>query len=151
MATVTVSTRPLHSGTSGGKAGTVDPDAPPDSLYLPAWRPWLALYGARVRSAGHRRAQEVRLRAGLSCTPSMSACKLMVSRERSGIDVADAPQADAPIQALLPDELLLHILSLLPVRSLATACCVCQQWRQLGDSQVSIISPAPLQLLHFRS
>jgi F-box-like len=63
-------------------------------------------------------------------------------------DVGNAPQADAPIQALLPDELLLHILSLLPVRSLATACCVCQQWRQLGDSQVSILSLAPLQLVH---
>ena len=47
-------------------------------------------------------------------------------------------QAMAPIQALLPDELMLHILSLLPVRSLATACCACQQWRQLGAVLVGV-------------
>jgi F-box-like len=58
-------------------------------------------------------------------------------------NAAIASQADAPIQTLLPDELLLHILSLLPVRSLATACCVCQQWRQLGDSQVSVLLGPP--------
>jgi hypothetical protein len=59
MATVVVSAKPLHSAAHGGTAGVVDPDALPHTLYLPAWRPWLALYGARVRPAGHRRAQEV--------------------------------------------------------------------------------------------
>jgi hypothetical protein len=59
MATVTVSAQPLHSSARGGMAGEVDPDALPHTLYLPAWRPWLALYGARVRPGGLHRAQEV--------------------------------------------------------------------------------------------
>lgn len=59
MATVTVSVPPRHSGAHGGAASQIDPDALPNSLYLPAWRPWLALYGARVRCGGHRRTEEV--------------------------------------------------------------------------------------------
>lgn len=59
MATVTVSAPPPPGrGAHGGMAADYDPDAIHSSLYLPVWRPWLALYGARVRSAGHR-AQEV--------------------------------------------------------------------------------------------
>lgn len=61
MATVTVSVpKVTSSGARGRVAGQLDPDALPHSLYLPTWRPWLALYGARVRPAGARRAQEVR-------------------------------------------------------------------------------------------
>jgi F-box-like len=84
-----------------------------------------------------------------ACHACKCICALKV--EAYWTNVAIASQADAPIQALLPDELLLHILSLLPVRSLATACCVCQQWRQLGDSQVSVLLGHPGAHAHLGS
>ena len=52
MATVTL------SSAQGGLASKMDPDALPASLYLPVWRPWLALYNARVRVS--HRVHEVR-------------------------------------------------------------------------------------------
>lgn len=59
MATVTVQAPPPSGGARGGMAADYDPDAVHSSVYLPVWRPWLALYGARVRPAGQRRATEV--------------------------------------------------------------------------------------------
>ena len=40
----------------------------------------------------------------------------------------------APIQKLLPEEMMLTILGKLPAAHLAMAQCVCLQWRTLADS-----------------
>lgn len=39
----------------------------------------------------------------------------------------------APIQALLPDELLHHVFLKLPIMDVARTQCVCKHWRQLGE------------------
>ena len=40
----------------------------------------------------------------------------------------------APIQKLLPEEMMLTIMAKLPAAQLARAQCVCLQWRSLADS-----------------
>lgn len=55
MGTMVLQQRPQHEYVPPDE---VDPDALDPSVYLPAWRPWLALYGARVR-LGSSKAPEV--------------------------------------------------------------------------------------------
>ena len=49
--------RPQHVAVPPGER---DPNAPDPALYLPAWRPWLALYGARIRLGGNASSTAVR-------------------------------------------------------------------------------------------
>ncbi|KAK9817830.1 hypothetical protein WJX72_002832 [[Myrmecia] bisecta] len=63
-------------------------------------RPWLAMYGLRVRPGGFEENKALL----------------------------------APIQKLLPEELLLLIFAKLPAYSLAGAQCVCQNWRTVGNN-----------------
>ena len=42
------------------------------------------------------------------------------------------PQPPAPIQAMLPEEMLAAVFERLPVGSLGAAQCVCSQWRHIG-------------------
>jgi hypothetical protein len=50
-------------------------------------------------------------------------------------DSRPVPQVElALIQKMLPDEMLLLVLSKLPITALGAAQCVCRHWRMLGNS-----------------
>lgn len=40
---------------------------------------------------------------------------------------------DAPVQLLVPDEVMVTIMALLEPRDVAKCCMVCKQWRRLGE------------------
>lgn len=101
----------------------------PEETFFRAWRPWMALYGVRLRPVGATPHKEVRL----------------LARSRTGSRdghlglQAQAPCLElqvelAPIQRLLPEEVLLLVLGKLPIAALGAAQCVCRQWRAVGNS-----------------
>lgn len=53
----------------------------------------------------------------------------------------------APVQVLLPEELLLLVFSKLTVTGLGAAQCVCRQWRAVGNSQ-GLWQQACLEVFH---
>lgn len=82
MGTMVLQQRPQHEYVPPDE---VDPDALDPSVYLPAWRPWLALYGARVRM-GSSKAPEVVSRAapGAYCRRSFPICAAQQALRQGG-------------------------------------------------------------------
>ena len=94
--------------------------------HVHSWRPWMSMYGLRLRPRGAAQS-EVDLGSRLSFLWS-SQCRAHHTELDTGTQV---PQA--PIQKLLPPELTTTVLRYLPITTLAHCQCVCKQWNALGN------------------
>lgn len=73
MGTMVLQQRPQHVYVPPDEP---DPDALDPSLFLPAWRPWLALYGARIRFGGHTTSSVVRIHCMAAFLHTQSVCSI---------------------------------------------------------------------------
>jgi F-box protein 9 len=98
--------------------------------YLTSWRPWMALYGVRLK-------QQHDVRSAVHCAEIGRTRHSAVPADRHTPDPAPPqgePRALSLIETLLPDEMLVAVFARLPVASLGAAQCVCRQWRCVGGA-----------------
>lgn len=88
--------------------------------HLPPYRPWFSLYNVRLKAQPSSSSEEVGAALVNNC-----------SRRRRNIRWQQVELA--PIQALIPDELLHQVLLQLPIMDVARTQCVCKHWHQLGE------------------
>lgn len=100
-------------------------------------RAWLALYGQMVRvKAQQQLGDEVRVPGGPAQGPAArrSCAGSDEQRRRPELTLHALVQVElAPIQVLLPEELLNLVFARLGPYTLGRAACVCRQWRYLSE------------------
>lgn len=114
------------------------------SEYIGSKRPWLSLYGVRLKPPVPRARQTLSVRAcdgafrtaacPRACRPAGEArCR---ARAYSALthSLHHLQEHAGLIERLLPDEILLIIMSKLPPADLGVAACVCSQWQRIASA-----------------
>ena len=105
--------------------------------HVHSWRPWMSLYGLRLRTQGSTQAEVPLLSRAVNARQilwQLTAYHNCISMPLSHHEYFCKVQVIlAPIQKLLPPELTTTFLRYLPITTLAHCQCVCKQWNALGQ------------------
>lgn len=109
--------------------------AMPAPYHVHSWRPWMSLYGLRLRTQESAQPEVLPVLC-LQFQPLATCLDYTLCSPLMYFDMltwASLQVVLAPIQKLLPPELTTTFLKYLPITTLAHCQCVCKQWNILGQ------------------